>query len=322
MYKKYFDYSDVNLIPRKAIVNSRNDCDTSIEFGGMKFKIPVVPANMESCIDVKLCKNLAMNDYFYIMHRFDVDQIEFIKTMKSKNLFTSISIGVNQDSYDLINKLIKENLIPNYITIDISHGHAIKMEKMLRFLKSEVKIDSFIIAGNICTVDGAEDLIEWGADALKIGIAPGLSCSTYTETGFGSKNIQASIINEISEYVDINYSHKNIKIIADGGIRENKDIAIAMVMGADMCMVGSLFAGLSDSPAKIDGNGKKIYHGSASAHQSGKTNRIEGISNLMDVKKLTYLEEMKNIEEALQSAISYSGGDNIETLKTVDYIIK
>lgn len=324
MTKKYFDYSDINLVPKMGIVDSRAECDTSVEFGGFKFKLPVYPANMESVINEELCEELASNGYFYTMHRFNVNQINFIKNMKSKGLITSISIGVNEDSYELLIELIKKDLIPDFITVDTAHGHSVKMRKLLEFLKKEFRdFTPFIIAGNICTVEAAVNLIQWGAHAVKCGIAPGLSCSTAMETGFGSRGIQASMIKEITdEFKRLCYKPKSVRIIADGGIRHRADIVKSLVMGADIVMCGGLFANLSNSPAKIDEQGRKIYHGSASAKQSGKTNRIEGITNLMEVKENTYLEELKGIEEALQSAISYAGSNKLEILKTTEYIIK
>ena len=101
-----FDFDDINLIPKKCIVDSRNDCDTSLKFGNYTFKLPVVPANMECVLDIDLSRKLAENGYFYILHRFLTDQtiLDFISDMNKDNLVTSISLGVNQDSYDLIGK--------------------------------------------------------------------------------------------------------------------------------------------------------------------------------------------------------------------------
>lgn len=189
---KIFDYSDVILIPQKGIVNSRNECDTSVKLGNFTFKIPVVPANMESVIDENLCIKLAENGYFYIMHRFGIDNKAFIKKMKSLGLFTSISIGVNEDSYDLIADLVHEDLMPDFITIDIAHGHSIKMENMIKFIKT-FGSNSFIICGNICTKEAVIDLTEWGADCLKVGIAPGEVCfidGTKILTKYGYQNIE------------------------------------------------------------------------------------------------------------------------------------
>lgn len=121
-----FDYEDIQLIPNKCIVDSRSECDTSIQFGPKTFKIPVVPANMQTILDEKLAEKLAENDYFYIMHRFEpATRINFIKDMQQKGLFTSISVGIKEDEFKFIDQLTLQNLTPDYITIDVAHGHSI-----------------------------------------------------------------------------------------------------------------------------------------------------------------------------------------------------
>lgn len=169
---KKFDFDDINLIPRYSVVDSRSECDTSVQLGKFTFKNPVIPSNMESVIDEKLAMQLAKAGYFYVLHRFNIDSKSFIKNMKEQGLVSSISMGVNEDSYILLNQLIEEDLIPDYITIDIAHGHCKKMKKMLRFIK-EKEIDSFIIAGNVSSIEATVDLDNWGADAIKCGIGPG-----------------------------------------------------------------------------------------------------------------------------------------------------
>lgn len=313
--KSKFDFEEINLLPKLCVVKSRSECDTSITFGGNKFKLPVVPANMQSVIDEALAIKLAQSGYFYILHRFDVDVIKFISKMKSLNLITSISIGVNEDSYDLIENLISKDLIPDYITIDIAHGHSIKMKEMLEFIKSK-NIKSFIIAGNVSTPEACSDLEEWGADALKCGIGPGLACTTWPSTGFGSRNCQASTIWECS-------NASNLPIIADGGIRVPGDITKSIVLGASMCMIGGMLTGFKDSPGhliEIDGEKKKEFWGSASQFQSGKTNRIEGKKILIDYKDKSILDEMIYLEECLQSSISYAGGKDLGCLSNIKWI--
>jgi len=314
---KIFDYSDVILIPQKGIVNSRNECDTSVKLGNFTFKIPVIPANMESVIDEDLCIKLAENGYFYIMHRFGIDNKAFIKKMKSLGLFTSISIGVNEDSYDLIADLVHGDLMPDFITIDIAHGHSIKMENMIKFIKT-FGSNSFIICGNICTKEAVIDLTEWGADCLKVGIAPGEVCTTYQNTSFGSRGHQASTILELS-------SISELPIIADGGIRKNGDINVALSMGASMIMVGGMLSGFEDSPGNVivvNGIHHKEFWGSASQYQSNKKNRIEGTKVLKVLKNRSIIDELISIEESIQSGISYAGGVDISSLKKVKYKIK
>jgi len=130
-----FDYDDINLIPRYSTVDSRSECDTSVQLGKFRFKNPVIPANMESVMNEELAMKLAKSGYFYVMHRFGTDNKQFIINMKKEKLVTSISLGVNQDSYALLKELVEEKLVPDYITIDIAHGHCKKMKKILQFIK-------------------------------------------------------------------------------------------------------------------------------------------------------------------------------------------
>ena len=179
-----FDFSDINLVPKKCVVSSRSECDTSVTLGKHTFNLPIVPANMECVISEELVIKLVENNYFYIMHRF-CDTFKFAEKMKSLNLLISISVGVNEDSYDLIKKLKENNIYPDYITVDIAHGHSIKMKSMIEFIKSNFP-ESFVIAGNISTSDAAMDLESWGADATKVGIGPGCfvpSAKVYTKEG-------------------------------------------------------------------------------------------------------------------------------------------
>ena len=318
--KNKFDFEDINLLPKLCVVQSRSECNTSITFGGNKFKLPIVPANMQSVIDEALALKLAQSGYFYILHRFDVDVIKFISDMKKLNLITSISIGVNNDSKTLINKLIELDLVPDYITIDIAHGHAVKMKEMLEFIKS-VNIKSYIIAGNVSTPDAVSDLVLWGADCIKVGIGPGSACTTWPTTGFGSRNCQASTILECSKAIP--WSKNSVTIMADGGIRNPSDITKSLVLGADIVMVGGMLSGFKDSPGhliEIDGVGKKEFWGSASQFQSGKKNRIEGKKILIDYKDKSIIDEMIHIEECLQSSISYGGGKDIGCFDFVKWI--
>jgi GMP reductase len=323
-HSEYFDYNQINLIPRKGIVNSRSECDTIQKFGNLNFKLPIVPANMESVVNEELCQKLAEQGYFYIMHRFKVDIISFIRKMKLKGLYTSISIGVNEDSYQLIKDLIDNNLIPDYITIDIAHGHSIKMEKMLKYLISCEELKStFIIAGNISTIEGIKDLTSWGANAIKVGISNGSVCTTYPTTGYGSRDIHASIVKKLSSLSDI-------PIIADGAVKEFCDISKALTLGAKMVMIGGMMSGFEESPGRMvisDGRMYKEFYGSASEHSYGadgnkKNKHIEGTIKLIPYKNESIFSYLEKIKQALQSSISYGGGKDLSVFNQVQYIIK
>jgi GMP reductase len=326
MDSKTFDFKDINLVPKKCIVNSRSECDTSVILGKYKFKLPIVPSNMECVISEELAEELAQNGYFYILHRFGVNVILFLQTMKMRGLFTSISIGVNEDSYELLNDIIIYKVIPDYITIDIAHGHSIKMEKMIKFIRRipELK-DVFLICGNVSTPDAVTDLIEWGADCIKTGIGNGRVCTTYPNTGYGSRDIQAYCVQKCVEVAG------TIPVIADGGIIEIGEIAKSLALGASMVMIGGMLSGFMESPGKIiqspDGKMYKEYYGSASEHSLGsdgskKNKHIEGTHKLIPYKSESIFTYLEHVKQSLQSAISYGGGKDLKCFKDVRYIIK
>ena len=132
-----FDYENILLLPRKCRVESRSECDASAELGGRSFKLPVVPANMKTVIDEPISDWLAANGYFYVMHRFDLDNVAYARRMRDKGLFVSISSGVKQPDFEVIDRLAAEGVGADYITIDIAHGHAESVRKMIEHIKQQ-----------------------------------------------------------------------------------------------------------------------------------------------------------------------------------------
>jgi hypothetical protein len=162
-----FDYDNILLLPRKCRVESRSECDAGVELGGRKFRLPVVPANMKTVVDETICVWLAQNNYFYVMHRFDLDNVKFVQDMKAKGLFASISLGVKKPDYATVDTLVELGLTPEYVTIDIAHGHADSVRDMIVYLKQKMPT-TFVIAGNVATPEAVIDLENWGADATKV----------------------------------------------------------------------------------------------------------------------------------------------------------
>ena len=180
------NYSDITLIPNYFDGVSRSTLDTSTEFLGWKFKLPVVPANMSCVIDEKIAFELSQNDYFYIMHRFtEAGNLALLKRMNDENWkLKSISVGVKEEDKKFVADASSANLKVDFITIDIAHGHSVLMKEMIAFIRVMYP-DVKIIAGNVCTNFGAWDVYSWGADCVKVGIAQGGACSTFGKTGFG-----------------------------------------------------------------------------------------------------------------------------------------
>jgi len=311
-----FDYEDIQLIPNKSIVNSRTECDTSVTFGGRTFRLPVVPANMQTIVDEKISIFLAENNYFYIMHRFQPEKrLDFVKDMQNRGLYASISVGVKDEEYPFIEQLANENLSPEFITIDIAHGHSNAVINMIHHIKKHLPA-SFVIAGNVGTPEAVRELENAGADATKVGIGPGKVCITKIKTGFGTGGWQLAALRWCAKAA-------SKPIIADGGIRTNGDIAKSVRFGASMVMIGSLFAGHEESPGEtVEKEGKKYkeYFGSASEFQKGERKNVEGKKMHVEFRgalKDTLIE----MEQDLQSSISYAGGNKLSAIRTVDYVI-
>ena len=309
-----FDYDNILLLPRKCRVESRSECDASVTLGARSFRLPVVPANMKTVVDESICVWLAQNGYFYVMHRFDLDNIEFVKAMKAKGLFASISLGVKKPDYDTVDQLATLGLVPEYVTIDIAHGHADSVKNMIAHLR--VKLPStFIIAGNVATPEAVIDLENWGADATKVGVGPGKVCITKLKTGFGTGGWQLSALKWCARVA-------TKPIIADGGIRDHGDIAKSIRFGASMVMIGALFAGHEESPGKtveVDGTLFKEYYGSASDFNKGEYKHVEG-KRILEPIKGKLADTLIEMEQDVQSSISYSGGKKLMDIRKVNYV--
>jgi GMP reductase len=295
-----FDYDNILLLPRKCVVESRSECDTSMALGAHRFKLPVVPANMKTVLDLPIAEFLASNGYFYVMHRFDLDTVAFAKTMRDKGLLVSISAGVKPDDYAVITRLAETGIGADYVTIDIAHGHAESVRKMIAHIKKTLPA-AFVIAGN---------------DATKIGVGPGKVCITRLKTGFGTGGWQLSALKWCARVA-------TKPIIADGGIRHNGDIAKSLRFGATMVMIGSLFAGHEESPGQtveVDGKLFKEYYGSASDFNKGEYRHVEG-KRILEPVKGRLPDTLREMQEDLQSSISYAGGRCAGDIRKVNYVV-
>jgi GMP reductase len=329
---KSLNYKDVHLIPNYSNLTSRKDANTKVKLGNKEFELPVVPANMASCISFEKAEWLAQNNYFYILHRFyEYEEIiEWIyKSARFKQAtlpYVSISLGIKKRDIDFIHEIkeLKQYGIKlDYVTIDVAHGDHESALEMLRFLniyKANENPNMFIIGGNIATSD-AYIRMAGLVDAVKVGIACGASCITYNKTGFASPMF--STIQEVKQAKIDLINERGVRapmIIGDGGISSNGDIAKAMVAGADMVMCGSMFARCIDSPALVDPTDptKKLYFGSASSLNGNKKN-IEGKTISMSMNGMTYKQKLEEIQQDLSSAISYAGGSDLQAFQNVEW---
>jgi IMP dehydrogenase len=199
--------------------------------------------------------------------------------------------------------------------IDVAHGHHILMQEMISWVRSNYDNEVRIIAGNVATGQGAYDLLKWGADIVKVGIGPGRGCTTRKNTGVGVP--QVSALMDVRRVVG-----PDACIISDGGITCSGDVSKALLF-ANAVMIGSHIAGTSESPGHVfrgeDDVLYKVYGGSASAQSktgNGQENKfVEGITITVPFRgKVKYI--LREIKEGVQSALSYSGVDNLDDFRS------
>ena len=312
-----FSYDDICLRPEYSKLGSRSEGDTSTTFLGHKVRLPVIPANMQDVISWDIAGALDINDYFYIMHRFDDANRKMPDRIRAgmDTKLISISVGVNEPSEKELHELIQQCAVPNVIAIDVAHGHHRKVAEMICWIKNSFHRPPGcpkIIAGNVATADGYKFLCDSGADAVKVGIGGGSICTTRYKTGF-------HIPTAYSVWDCATNGDRDVPIIADGGAKHFGDIAKALVLGADMVMSGRWFAECLDSPAKIV-HGQKVYRGSTSYELKGHNHHIEG-QTIEIAQGCTYAERLAEIKQALQSSLSYAGGKDLSIFRTTKWYV-
>jgi IMP dehydrogenase len=224
----------------------------------------------------------------------DIDRVQqYPMAARDKRGRLRVGAAVGVQDYERIAALIDAEV--DVIVVDTAHGHSQNVIDTLKTIKGKYDID--VIAGNIATAEAAEDLIAAGANAIKVGIGPGAICTTRVISGAGMPQISA-IIN----CADVADKH-NIPVIADGGIRLSGDIAKAIAAGASSVMIGSLFAGLKESPGQLviyKGRQFKEYRGMGSLGAM-----VKGSAERYGQKKTT--ERDKLVPEGVEGRVPYRG---------------
>ncbi len=228
-----------------------------------------------------------------LITRRDIDKIEqFPLACRDQRGRLRVGAAVGVLQMERVEALINAEV--DVLVVDTAHGHTKNVIETVRAIKAKYDID--VIAGNIATEDGARDLIEAGADAVKVGIGPGSICTTRIVSGVGVPQITA--ITNACKAAD----GKNIPIIADGGIRHSGDITKAIAAGASVVMLGSLFAGLDESPGEMIihmGRRYKTYRGmgSAGAMMAGSADRYQQAGKAV----------RKFVPEGVEGMVAYRG---------------
>lgn len=245
MFQKAYTFDDVALVPQYNTIPSRlhTTLDTKLT-KNLKINNPLIPANMDTVISFELAEKVIEEGGIPIFHRFCSieEQSKFCKKFKN-NCF--VSCGINDEEFDKLEKLFNDGAFG--VCIDIAHGHSEVIVELIKKIKEKYP-SKHVIAGNICTEKAYIDLVNAGVDAVKIGVGPGAACTTRIVTGFGVP--QFSAIYNISQAKNKLDTHLQVPIIADGGIRNSRDVALALAAGANSVMIGNLFSKTLESASK------------------------------------------------------------------------
>lgn len=299
-----YDFDDVLIIPRHSNVNSRTEVDISVNvLDRFVLGFPVIASPMRGIVDANFCIKLAELGSIGILHRFYDSQFEWqqeAEKVSEAKLF-GLSVGLHD-----INYLDFLKYKPSILLLDVANGYTQSVLDFCKQIKKNIdKIspDTLLMAGNIATKEGADNLYDAGVDMVRCGIGPGGLCSTRNITGVG--------IPQLTAIEDCSFS--NALIVADGGIRNSGDAVKAFAFGAEILMAGGIFAQTYESPSE------DIIYGMASRKLQDmkytQTKSIEGIERAI-VKTMSLKQFIEEFSWGIKSACTYLDAKNLSEIYT------
>ena len=331
--KEALTFDDVLLTPNYSnVLPSDVSTNTNLS-GNINLQIPLLSSAMDTVTESKMAISIAKAGGLGIIHRnLDIKrQIIEINKVISKKLPVGAAVGAGSAEFKRAEALLKQNI--TMIVVDTAHGHTKKVAEIIKKIKKIKSKNTALCAGNIATPEAAKFLANLGVDVIKVGIGPGSICTTRLVAGIGMPQLSAILA------VKKGLKNKNIKIIADGGIKFSGDIPKALAAGADAVMIGSLFAGTDEAPGKIIKKNGRFYKsfrgmGSIGAMNKGSADRYfqtkqkdkskyvpEGVEGLVK-----YKGEVGNIifqlVGGLKSSMGYLGRKNIKDLRKKAKFVK
>jgi IMP dehydrogenase len=315
-FRKGYTFDDVALVPQFNNVPSRTE--PSLETWmtkNRKVHIPLLCANMDTTISEPLADILISQGSIPIFHRFsNMDQQRKWVKKYGENSFISCGIQKIDETRELL------DLGAGGVCIDVAHGHSDRMFRFIQELK-RTHPDKDIIAGNVCTGMAYHDLVNAGADAVKVGVGPGAACTTRMVTGFGVPQFTA--IYDCAAVAE----KLRVPLIADGGIRTSRDVVLALAAGASTVMIGKLFALTNESSApkrpseKRSGMQEAKFRGQASEDFQNdfygglkEKTVAEGIDFWAPVSG-SAMQLIEQLLGGLRSGMTYGGARNIKELQ-------
>lgn len=328
-------FDDILLVPKYSNVESRSDVSLESVLGNpnnpsawIYLGIPVMTAPMEFINSTSMIEEIVEFGGMAFVQRYQDNEQRFIQfnllkdeIRKTNRVAFAISVEEAEDP-DFINKALRNNI--RTLSIDTAFGHTTYSINAVKKLRSLIPDDIHIMIGSVSSYDAYLDLMNAGADSVRVGIGGGSACTTRIVTGFG--------VPVLGSIMDIYKNIKNDKvngIIADSGIKQTGDILKALAAGASVAMMGYMFAGHEECDGKQDG--KFLFRGLASesikvdnlgSHtDEGGLRHIEGVSGYLESKG-SIQNTLKQMSENIRSGFSYCGSKNVNSFKNDCKFIK
>ena len=311
-------YDDVLLVPQYSDIDSRTEIDISTDLGkNVKLTLPIIASPMDTITGARMATGMSVAGAVGVVHRYNTPTAQrehvaqFLLETRGDDLIGA-AIGVNGDYLERARLLFNAGV--GFFCVDVAHGHHALVRHALQVLRKTFGHNIHIMVGNVATLEGVNDLADWGADSVRCNIGGGSICSTRIQTGHGLPGLQT--IFECAK------TDRDVKIIADGGIKNSGDMVKALAAGADAVMVGSLLSGTDETPGPLerspDGTQWKSYRGMASKEAQvewrGKYSSFEGVATRVPHRG-PVAAVLEDIERGIRSGLSYSGARTIAELQ-------
>ena len=338
-----FNFQQMLLLPGEiSTYKSRNDVDLHVSFSFAHSEkqasfIPVVASNMDTIGTLAMADVLRQKEMFTCLHKFHETKklTQYFSSLKANDPkafeYFAISTGISDQDYRRTEYIMEKNPELQYICVDVANGYMEALDKFVKKVRKRFP-ETTIFVGNVVDAKRTKDLIESGADAVKVGIGPGSVCTTRQEAGVGA--LQGSAIVDCAYGVhELGYGH----IISDGGCTNAGNISQACACGADMIMLGGLLSGHKECfegepKIKIDSYGKEWVEFYGMSSYKAMQNHYKDCEKRMEYRGsegrailVEYKGPVINTVNALlggmRSAITYTGVSGLRDLRKAEYQI-
>jgi IMP dehydrogenase len=304
-------YDDISLVPKEVSqVKSRTEVNIKSKFLGIEMSVPILASPMDTVCGIEMARELNSLGCIGIVNRFDSSLKQLFADEKSSEGVQAVSISLSAED-ELLEKIAEKNFLVCIDTANANNAHVLKKCEEVK-----KKYNLKVIIGNVAHGGTLKQLVDAGADAVRIGIGGGSMCTTSIQTGIG--------IGQVSSLLDVYFHREELKLdialIADGGIKSPGDVAKALAAGADIVMLGRMLAGTKETPGEVikynDQLWKK-YRGSASFGVKMKGEFIEGEETMVPYKGAVK-SIINAISDGLKSSMSYLNCNSLDELKHKD----